>query len=134
MAKKIREFTVRTKEWARGALENEREAALRVHAGSLDATTVQEFGDTGTMCCLGFLGEACGYTPEAMLAKGMPSDLSDDNRWNRRVPKLLRNDTTESILDQISVINDNKEINDKVRKDRLRRAFKKAGVTIRFAR
>lgn len=59
--KKIKQFTIDFKTWG--------EEFMRDSAGS--------------MCCLGFLGKACGYKNDDLLGEGMPSTVQ--NRANKRL-------------------------------------------------
>lgn len=108
-------LTIQRSKWYRGK-------------GGLFSKLVQH---NGTMCCLGFLGRACGIPKKTMGGHSRPSDvLKYLGRWqagtlteaggNSKVTQGLMND------------NDEPSISDAVRERRLTKKFKAIGVDVEF--
>lgn len=91
----------------------------------------------GRMCCLGFLGAACGITNKTMLDKSMPDDLGARN--NSKWPKAFRPDCAENTLAtpdlgpmwEAASIND-KHFAVKEKEKELKALFKKQGIKLTF--
>lgn len=78
----------------------------------------------GKMCCLGFVGLACGLTAKELTNKSAPLDVPS-SLW----PDFLQQ-TDGS--DRFVEINDDEHISDVVREADLRLEFEKHGVRVEF--
>jgi hypothetical protein len=76
------------------------------------------------MCCLGFLGAACGYTDHQMLGVVLPRAIHDKGA---RYPVELREH-----IEDIVATNDAVKISDEEREIELKVLFAKAGVKVTF--
>jgi hypothetical protein len=93
--------------------------------------------DTGKMCCLGFLGRACGVPARALTERGFPSDV--DQKYSGKFPPGLER-TIEGafgksrhasyLADEIAGANDNPDIDDAERARLLAPKFRKLGYRI----
>lgn len=80
----------------------------------------------GNMCCLGFLGEACGIAKDKLLMIAYPFQLSDENYL--KYPKLQANTWGE-----FSYINDNGLVKSQSdREERLQTLAEANGFTFVF--
>lgn len=97
----------------------------------------------GAMCCLGFLGRACGIGVEDLYGIGCPSGLQDGQaKKHRKVWELMNNslETPRKVLDDLAsdveaifiAINDSTLIGDKKRERLLTKEFAKIGVEVEF--
>jgi hypothetical protein len=77
----------------------------------------------GNMCCLGFLGEACGVPKEKMLYRVVPSSLPDE--LGDMYPKV--NGWSEFMF-----ANDRYDTTDAEKEKELRQLAKKHGFRFRF--
>lgn len=100
-------FTVDARNWIRGG---------KFGGGVL-------LSDTGKMCCLGFLGEACGVKRDDLRNHGAPSCVENKDNY----PNF-----TAFPDDEFITANDDRMISDKERVATLRRLFKERGITVRF--
>ena len=87
--------------------------------------------EDGKMCCLGFMGLACGLTKEEMKLHGMPHSM--DPEALARVGWVgWGNDDSCDLLGELASINDNVNIL-RPRKERLLiEKFRTAGVELSF--
>lgn len=85
---------------------------------------------TKRMCCLGFLGRACGYKAASITDIGFPSQVVNTTQWTKGVINRKGNDTywTQRAVS----INDNERFSDQVRESKLKKHFKKIGIRLSF--
>jgi hypothetical protein len=104
-------FTVYRDKWARGEVS-------------------RLLAPTGRMCCLGFLGSACGATnnqlmdqtgPDDLCHVGWPEVLLDSSRNNSGLTRLIIN------------VNDGPGLKDAHRELRLTELFASGGIEVSFA-
>lgn len=107
--------------------------------------------EAGMMCCLGFLGKACGINKADMLHVGQPSEISSEPRRNKAVWERLRTERPlpgkalvalapepfepePSCYGELPLIwiNDNGKITEKRREKLLTEEFAKIGVEVEF--
>lgn len=88
----------------------------------------------GKMCCLGFLGLACGYTKKEILGVQTPACASRRIDAKAKWPSLLLNkEGGDSIFgDDLMRMNDNREIKDSVREAELKELFKEINYEVVF--
>lgn len=97
--KKIKKFTINYKKWGQSEMRS----------------------PDGKMCCLGFLGKACGYKASELTGYGMPTGVVDNNDSGNCFPPeiLLINDCGLSydteLAEDLARINDGMSINEKYR-------------------
>lgn len=117
-AKKIK-FTVRRKNWLRG---------------NTDTSTL--LNDTGSMCCLGFLGRACGIKQKDLLFRDTPASCADiAESYPKSIVKKKKDKTwyvNSDICFQIMNINDKDKLSLSERESKLKTLFKKAGIEVTF--
>ena len=111
----MKEFTIYKDKWVRG----------NGYFKGNDFGSSALLNKEGNMCCLGFLGEACGISRARMLNLTSPFYVDDDHS-NHNYPDVVK-DWSEFIL-----VNDNKKLTDRQRQDRLRRMFKNIGYKVSF--
>lgn len=88
--------------------------------------------NTGKMCCLGFLGRACGVPSEILKGKGMPSDLSDV--YNSCYPEAFKggkSDVTKAV-ELAAKVNDSECISWPEKEYRLKILFRAHGIRLTF--
>ena len=83
--------------------------------------------ETGKMCCLGFMGIACGLSSKTITDKDMPSSLSGVAM--SRYPKAFRNGNSADIA---ATINDDRNISHALRESKLKKLFKENGIALTF--
>lgn len=115
----IKEFTVDVKLWARGGKNG---AAALLNEG-------------GYMCCLGFLGEACGVPLEDMHDWAIPAELTEESI--DLLPKeLIRQDVevpvTTAFCDDLMDTNDSVYTTDQEKIEKLTKRFSEIGIEIKF--
>lgn len=126
MAKDFTELVIDRKRWLRG----EEKSAL-----------VRKFDKK--MCCLGFLGRACGIRRKDMVAVARPERLnssSDIKKWPAWLVSFIEMPAwqdadyfdTGRLGQQLMSLNDNQEISDKMREYKLKRKFKSVGLEVEF--
>lgn len=81
--------------------------------------------ERGNMCCLGFLGRACGIKPAALTGMGIPWAL--DQELRAKYPK-----GANKHFGELAGINDDKTKSDAEREATIKRLMKKFGVNVRF--
>lgn len=115
----VTEFTVERAKWSRGG----KNGPTRLLNGE------------GNMCCLGFLGEACGVPRGALGRAAFPSTLRV-HYGRLEYPGWLFGPPTTSTRkmreDDFTEINDNPNISDAKRERLLAEEFAKHGITVRF--
>lgn len=93
------------------------------------------------MCCLGFLGQACGLDDADMLGVGTPAGISDDKvslvkgtyfRKLFTVEKNTRHKFQTNVCYDLVNTNDDNNISNKERESKLKVLFKKIGVNVSF--
>lgn len=101
----------------------------------------------GQMCCLGFLGLACGYTPEELLNRNLPDDFEnrptgeskDRLLWPRDLARVHEDQDeggeysigTET-CSRIAITNDSTFLSDASREQRLTEYFGSIGIKVVF--
>jgi hypothetical protein len=105
--REIKELVIDRARWGTGQLRNE----------------------DGSMCCLGFLGKACGIKVKDMLAVGMPDDLPS---WLIELFPDGLNSRDEIAAEQAANINDDPNMPRKKKEAKLRELFKTQGIKLTF--
>lgn len=139
--KKVTTLVINRDKWLRG----------RPGDGSL-------LNSEGKMCCLGFYCKALGIEPKYIRGKGMPDDLFErydrvqdqaklaeklgwlvhaekveEEDWTDPSRTTMRLDHADSELcSSLASDNDDDQISDKEREEKVTRSFAKAGVKIKF--
>jgi len=120
----IKSLTISTRKWLHGGRRGPYRAAL------LDL-------DTQRMCCLGFLGIACGLKPDDILNVGTPACV--DTKHKKIWPKAARprgGNNTAWVKAAIRINDGESEIKGKLsleqRKRALRKHFRSIGIALRF--
>lgn len=108
----------------------DRETWLR---GDYDKSVLRDAD--GRMCCLGFLGLACGVSPDKMLYVPMPDDmLLDDYSIPWPEGLLFERDgggwRNSKLCNQITTINDEAGVSDDERVAQLQPLFEKLGYRL----
>jgi hypothetical protein len=85
--------------------------------------------DNGTMCCLGFLGKACGVSETELKANGSPFYIEPTER--AKYPDVDKTQAGDEWMNFIHA-NDNEEISEASREKRLRALAKKHGFRFSF--
>ncbi len=106
----MKTFTVSRKRWHRG--QGTSGSALRL--------------EYGKQCCLGFLGQSCGIRAKDMLGISMPYHLEEE--LHNKFPQL----GNIYYWANFSQINDDDEITDKEREQKLKDLAKANGFRFRF--
>lgn len=109
----MKTLVLRKRRWARGGR----------NGGSCLSALLNE---SRKMCCLGFLGKACGATDEQIDGAPMPSDTSAVC-WPRG---LICGGRDSKLSDQIASANDSPETTDREREEKLRPLFRKLGYRL----
>lgn len=122
----VKEFTVDVKRWARGGKNGE--PAL--------------LNEQGSMCCLGFLGEACGVSADSMRIVGEPADIDAEQERELFPPDLMDvHDmdgdgedycTTSCFGNTLISTNDDHFISDKERMEKIQKEFRTIGIEVNF--
>jgi hypothetical protein len=102
----------------------------------------------GKQCCLGQLGFACGLTSAQMMNTGAPSVIhiasesdpdSESNRkaiWSRQVKEagllFLYDDNLSPYCFDLMETNDDRELDEDYREERLTYLFAKIGIEVEF--
>lgn len=109
-------FTIQRSRWYRGD-------------GGMDSKLVR--GD-GTMCCLGFLGEACGLPTEVMRDLSTPDAMSKEYRvlWPSGILDTHGIDTLTT--HKLVTANDARGMPDGVREEELTALFKTIHIDVEF--
>ncbi|MHA2068143.1 MAG: hypothetical protein ACXABY_27595 [Candidatus Thorarchaeota archaeon] len=116
----MKEFTVYKDSWVRGDGYVYNANGEREYMGNSAL-----LNNEGNMCCLGFFGEACGLSHARMIDQAEPDDVGRNK--HRNYPKL-----DYKVWEQFMSVNDNSQISDRQRQDRLRKLFKKIGYKVSF--
>ena len=120
---KISSFVVKEDSWLRGKGSwNSRLYDLR----------------SGEKCCLGFLANACGLSNAAIVDIKSPGAQKLKNNFDKFPKELI--DSSENISGtydafitiQIMEINDNEDISDEERKEKLKNLFTSINIDIKF--
>ena len=89
----------------------------------------------GKMCCLGFLGKACGATDKQIYMINTPEE-ADKVKWPEFLIETLSSDLTgnSDICNHLMIINDSqdKNLSDREREKKLKEIFKKNGIQVTF--
>lgn len=86
--------------------------------------------DNGTMCCLGFVGVACGIKEKDLFDVADPFDLT--GKAKKIWPTDDDNYHAGDILNDLLYENDNPNITEKKREVRIINLMKRAGVKVTF--
>ncbi len=120
--KRLKTLTIRTRKWIRG----------RSPTGS-----VLRDSKTGNMCCLGFLGLACGIPVEELKEESTP-ECVPKGTWPKGVVRTYEDsDGLDWLCDtqwtQAAVtINDDGNLSEPVRQKLLKQHFKQIGYNVKF--
>lgn len=112
-------FVVRREFWYRGNGSEESNLVLR----------------NGKMCCLGFLGLACGIDEELMVGIGSPDDLESwpaRELWPIKIRPVVEGNS--DLTNNLMFVNDNDEpgYTDKQRESKLKELFATADIEVVF--
>ena len=125
----VKEFTVIRNRWVRGA------------GGGDEAGDETHLANRHGLCCLGFLGLACGLSEKQMEEIGTPAAFINENPfipyvWPEKLtrtlcafPPLAEN---SEICTQIININDSTEISESARENSLIKEFASIGIKVNF--
>lgn len=111
----MKQFTINRKKWLRGE-GSEYSSLLRT--------------EDGKMCCLGFLGLACGGTKKQIESCDSPAGTYGP-KWPSA---LLHPDTglDSTTCEELMKVNDNEDLTDTERESRLKKIFKEIGIKVVF--
>lgn len=88
------------------------------------------------MCCLGFLGKACGVSEERMRGVQTPTDVSNGNDYpsalSNMLPDLVAPGSIKVAEFVLMDINDTPQITDEQREILLSKIFNLIGLTVEF--
>jgi hypothetical protein len=118
--KHVTEFTVERSRWHRG----------KGPQGSSLLRSVD-----GKMCCLGFLGIACGHSPEELEGVSVPSYLESQSRELRTAnhfPESLWTMVLYGELLECEITSANDETCEFDRESRLKNLFARIGIEVKF--
>jgi hypothetical protein len=129
MPSKLKELVIRKSKWWRGKNYTEVDPGYGSSALRLP---------NGKMCCLGFLGKACGFTDAELLGKSFPrtTHYSLQDRWPRGL--IGAEEAVEGSIfktgreDNIGQINDTPHLSDEERAKELAPLFAKLGYKLKF--
>lgn len=126
VAEDVKKFTVNRKRWFRG--KGDTKSALLTPSDK--------------MCCLGFYARSCGLPKSQILNILSPMEVhfqteTDDygvavgknKNWHT---KLVKNGVNTKTCQQLMVVNDNEELEDKKRESKIKALFKTIGITVKF--
>jgi hypothetical protein len=95
--------------------------------------------DNNKMCCLGFLSRACGVPKKLILDITMPENVTfeSDNAGEPIYPKNFNKKTFEKFVvdhvsHQLSEVNDSSDFTPKEKETKIKKLFRKAGITVKF--
>jgi hypothetical protein len=101
----------------------------------------QLLGSNG-MCCLGFLGAACGVPDADLRGQGLPEEttsISDvESRWPAKIVQWKDDGAgcaewhDTRLVSELIEVNDDPHLDDEVREERLTALFKKADLEVEF--
>ena len=109
-------FIIKRSNWLRGK-------------GSFRSRLLNDYGE---MCCLGFLGKACGMSKRTLYGQTCPIMVDE---FGVRYPEKIINAKTKSntkACKRLMVTNDSERIKDSDREKSLKRQFKRIGITVKF--
>jgi hypothetical protein len=116
---KMTQFTVQRSKW--------------LHGEGCTNSRLLRFGDQ-KMCCLGFLGQACGIRKMSMLGIGTPAELEDQEIWPNGIISNIKTSTgklnNSDICGMIMEVNDT--INFPNREQKLQELFATIGIQVSF--
>lgn len=86
------------------------------------------------MCCLGFLGEACGVSRDLMWDKASPRQLSIEAKamYPARLFQLRYEDDGLSPMGRLMNINDNPNLSEEIREKMIIDKMSDLGVAVEF--
>ncbi len=88
----------------------------------------------GKMCCLGFVGQACGITKKDMRGLKMPHNLEDVTKMQEAYPWLFRDGVGSNSAYILATINDSTSLTLAEKRKQIKAIFKKHGVDVVFRR
>jgi hypothetical protein len=94
--------------------------------------------NSGKMCCLGFLGLACGLKEDQIKAKAMPHEVKEAPTKNKTKWKsmIAKDDCgtfgNSSLASKLANINDAQGTTDKQKEQAIKRQFKKIDIDVTF--
>lgn len=77
----------------------------------------------GRMCCLGFLGKACGYIERELEDRETPATITDKSKWPASLGR---------IDGELMNVNDTYYLDDATRENNLRQLFNQIGIDLEF--
>jgi hypothetical protein len=117
-AKKLTALVIDRKMWWRGHSDN--------------SALVMNYYETNKMCCLGFLGKACGIKVGDMAGIVTPHDSEQTYVW-KKWPAWVNVEVGDSPWVKTAVkINDNEKCTEALREKKLITHFAKNGVKLSF--
>lgn len=91
------------------------------------------FRDDGHMCCLGFLGAACGIPLEEMLGRKTPAGLETDELYKLYPIGIRKIDPDGfSLIGRLIVANDSPQLSEEERESKVRELMAEGGVEVDF--
>lgn len=124
----LKKFTVRRSKWL-----------TPDKAKDLEIPSQLFHRDSGLMCCLGFALDACGIDPVKMAYVAWPGDLryldvmqTDLIRENNNSSDGMYAECNSELSDEASEINDDDEISNADREQKLIGLFSKKGIELTF--
>lgn len=96
-----------------------------------DVGAVALLNSQGFMCCLGFLGLACGYQPSDLDDKGEPQNLDDLEKWPESIiDEETWNDT--DLAGRLMETNDDHNDTDEAREGRVTELMAEGDIEVEF--
>ncbi len=115
----MKKFTVITSKWFRG--------------NGIGGSYLYRPED-GKMCCLGFLGEACGLSKEELANHPTPGSVSNPEKFPSELIKdnggLYKDNSTLSL--KLMLLNDSVHILEQERRSELAKLFKSIDIEVTF--
>lgn len=83
------------------------------------------------MCCLGFLGKACGISEQELFDEYTPETAGDENKWPNGI---FNEDAVENsdITAELMEINDDENLTDENRESNLIERFATINIEVEF--
>lgn len=142
-------LVIKRKKWVNGS--NNSDALLNKELKETDWAGASELlNDKGNMCCLGFLGKACGIPKSSLLNECVPFEairsLDNLGNMNKKTQdkllkkidetpfrKLLNKKLTHTkVCNSLIKVNDSTKITNAKREEKIAHHMKKIGVQVKF--
>jgi len=136
----VKKFTVKRDQWLRGSTDS-----------SGDPADSKLLNHAGQMCCLGFLGKACGYSEFSLQDQGDPAETvgeyvdrlyrAEADLWPVTIlnaeryevdMRLVSHTAMTPVCQTIIDVNDSAELTDEERERQLTELFKQAQIEVVF--